>query len=60
LKLSGVVPDVAEQAQSTPRQTNRARVVTTLNSYARVMPGAEAKAVEAIAKRLGKAESGIS
>jgi integrase len=32
--------------------------VTTLNTYAHVMPGAEARAVEAIAKRLGRAESG--
>ncbi|HEY6326591.1 MAG TPA: site-specific integrase [Candidatus Cybelea sp.] len=30
--------------------------VTTLNTYAHVMPGAEAKAVEAIAERLGRAK----
>jgi len=34
--------------------------VTTLNCYAHVMPGAEARAVEAIAERLGRAESGTS
>jgi integrase len=31
--------------------------VTTLNTYAHVMPGAEAKAVETIAERLSRAES---
>jgi integrase len=31
--------------------------VTTLNTYAHVMPGAEAKAVEAIAERLGRGAS---
>ena len=34
--------------------------VTTLNTYAHVMPGAEAKAVEAIAERLGRVKSGTS
>ena len=34
--------------------------VTTLNTYAHVMPGAEAKAVEVIAERLGRAEPGAS
>jgi integrase len=34
--------------------------VTTLNTYAHVMPGAEAKAVEAIAERLSRVESEAS
>lgn len=34
--------------------------VTTLNTYAHVMPGAEVKAVEAIAERLGRAKSEAS
>lgn len=34
--------------------------VTTLNTYAHVMPGAEAKAVEAIAERLARVKSGAS
>jgi integrase len=34
--------------------------VTTLNTYAHVMPGAEVKAVEAIADRLRRAESRAS
>ncbi len=34
--------------------------VTTLNTYAHVMPGAEAKAVEAIAERLARVASGGS
>lgn len=34
--------------------------VTTLNTYAHVLPGAEARAVEAIAERLARAESGAS
>jgi integrase len=34
--------------------------VTTLTTYAHVMPGSEARAVEVIAKRLGRAKSGGS
>jgi integrase len=34
--------------------------VTTLTTYAHVMPGAEENAVEAIAERLGRVESGTS
>lgn len=34
--------------------------VTTLNTYAHVLPGAEARAVEAIAERLATAEKGAS
>jgi len=37
-----------------------ASAVTTLTTYSHVLPGAEAKAVEAIAERLGRAKSGAS